>query len=438
MPAMPDFRLACFSCDVTVPLGVPILGSACGRATKISHPLQAHGIALLGAGDSVVIASVDYTSIGNASYEIWTQRLAEAAGTDRRRVMLSTVHNHTAPLEDLGANELLVREREVEMPIIDVAFHERAAAATGAALREAMTRAQPVTHIGLGEARVDRIASNRRIVGLDGKIKAMRHSSTKLVPELRDEPEGLIDPMLKTISFWNGRRPVAFLHCYAVHPMSYYGNGEVTYDFAGIARERRRAADPSMHQVYLTGCGGNTAPGKYNDGSDRCRAELTDRLDDAMRRAIAATSLEPLKRADFKLTPLPLTPRVDDGEFNNAAMRELMRNPANACFERVRGAFYLAYAQRHAAGHRIDLPVLDLGPAVIALLPGEPFVEFQLAAQNMRPDRCVMTVGYGDYGPIYICTDKAFPEGGYESGPWAFVGPGSEAVMMESLERALA
>jgi hypothetical protein len=220
--------------------------------------------------------------------------------------------------------------------------------------------------------------------------------------------------------------------------MSSNGNGEVTTDCAGIARERRRAADPSVHHVYLTGCGGNTAPGKYNDGSERMRAELADRMDDAMRRAIVATTREPLERAGFRLNPLPLVPRVGGGEFNDAAMRELMRNPANACFERVRGAFYLAYAQRHAAGHRIDLPTLDLGAAVIALLPGEPFVEFQLAAQRMRPDKLVMVMGYGDYGPIYICTDKAFDEGGYESGPWAFVGPRSEAVVIESLRRALA
>jgi hypothetical protein len=47
-------------------------------------------------------------------------------------------------------------------------------------------------------------------------------------------------------------------------------------------------------------------------------------------------------------------------------------------------------------------------------LPGEPFIEYQLAAQELRPDRFVCVAGYGDGGPGYIPTDQAYLEGGYE------------------------
>ena len=47
-------------------------------------------------------------------------------------------------------------------------------------------------------------------------------------------------------------------------------------------------------------------------------------------------------------------------------------------------------------------------------LPGEPFIEYQLAAQKLRKDTFVCVAGYGDGGPGYIPTDKAFLEGGYE------------------------
>ena len=94
---MPDFSLACFSCDVTVPLGAPILGSACVRAKYVSHPLQVQGVVLLGAGEPIVVAAADFTSIGNDSYELWTREIARGAGTTPERVMLNTTHTHTAP-----------------------------------------------------------------------------------------------------------------------------------------------------------------------------------------------------------------------------------------------------------------------------------------------------------------------------------------------------
>ena len=78
------------------------------------------------------------------------------------------------------------------------------------AVRESLPRAQPVTHLGLGEARVYKVASNRRILGPDGKVRAVRWTATK-DPAVRAEPEGTIDPIVSLVSLWNGERPVAVL-----------------------------------------------------------------------------------------------------------------------------------------------------------------------------------------------------------------------------------
>ena len=40
----------------------------------------------------------------------------------------------------------------------------------------------------------------------------------------------------------SGKRPVLAWSCYAVHPMSYYGQGEVSADFPGLARRALRVA----------------------------------------------------------------------------------------------------------------------------------------------------------------------------------------------------
>ena len=94
--------------------------------------------------------------------------------------------------------------------------------------------------LGMGQAKIEGVASNRRVVHENGAVSFGRGSRSGGSEFLANAPDGLIDPMLKTISFWNGDKPLAALHSYATHPMSYYGGGGVTSDFVGLARERRR------------------------------------------------------------------------------------------------------------------------------------------------------------------------------------------------------
>ena len=63
---------------------------------------------------------------------------------------------------------------------------------------------------------------------------------------------------------------------------------------------------------------------------------------------------------------------------------------------------------------QLDLSVLRINNAFMVYLPGESMVEFQLFAQSVKPDDFVAVAAYGDLGTGYVCTEKAFDEGGYE------------------------
>ena len=95
---------------------------------------------------------------------------------------------------------------------------------------------------------------------------------------------------------------------------------------------------------------------------------------------------------------------------------------------------FVAFANRK--DRPLTLSSLQIGRAHILDLPGECLVDYQLFAQRSAPGDFVAVAAYTDLGPGYICTDKAFEEGGYEPTDTA-VGPGSEAVLKAAVVKLL-
>ena len=288
----------------------------------------------------------------------------------------------------------------------------------------------PFTHCGIGQAKVAQVASNRRIVA-DGKVTAIRFSSTK-DPKVRAEPEGIVDPWLKTLSFWNKDKPLAALHYYATHPMSYYGDGRVSSDFCGLAREQRALDEPRVFQVYFTGCAGNVTAGKYNDGAKENRPVLRKRMYSAMKAAWQATERHALDGWKWRVELLRLTARREKSFGEQQSKADLEDATAKAP-RRINAAFQLAWLQR--LDRPIDVTCLDLGRVLVLHLPGEPFVEYQLKAQALRKERMICVAGYGDGGPGYIPTDAAYLEGGYE--PTVALAAPCEGKLNQVMERLL-
>lgn len=428
----PALRLATFSADVTVPLGHGMMGGA-WLSKSIADPLEANGFVLLGGAAPVVFVSVDWCEIRNDAYDRWQTVLAEAAHTTPDHVLVTTVHQHDAPIADLAAERLL-RSRQLAGTICDPEFHEHAVQSVARALRESLPAAQPLTHIGAGQAKVAQVASNRRYLAPDGTVHFDRTSRTSN-PAAIAADEGLIDPWLKTLSFWNGDTPLAAVSFYAVHPMSYYGAGDVSADFPGLARRQRQAGTPGVKQIYCSGASGNVTAGKYNNGEPENRAVLARRLHDAMVAAWSNTRRHAINHFTFRVVPLRLEPRDSPG-FSVAEL-EAKLVPATSPFQQCLAAMGLSWRARVDAGYRVPIPVLDFGPAQLLLLPGESYIEYQLAAQRARPDSFVCVAGYGEAACGYVPTEKHFAAHDPNLTDWSWVAPGSEARMLGAIQSAL-
>lgn len=423
--------LGVFQTDVTPPLGAPLFNAV--RARSVADPLEAHGIVLSGGEKPLVLVSLDWCEIRNQSYEQWRRVLAEAAGTDRSRVLVTCVHQHDAPYIDDVAQRLL-KENRVAEDLCDPEFNGRMLERVAAALRASLRNPRRITHVGAGQAQVKQVASNRRYVTDDGKVSYGRTSATR-DPAVRAKLIGTIDPWLKTVSFWDGDRPVAAISCYSTHPMTFYGQGGVSCDFPGIARRNRQKEMPEVAQIYCTGCAGDTIAGKFNDGSPGNRPVLAGRIQEGMRAAWAATKRQALRAVGFRCVPMRLAPRRGPG-FSLEDFRRTLADPKAARLQRFNAALGLSWRRRLDAGHAIDVPAIDLGIAQIVLMPAETFVQYQLWAQAMRPDTMVVAMGFGECAPGYIPTARDAADGYDDEYSWiAF--PECERTMRDALRAAL-
>ena len=433
-PSPPKLTLHTFSADITPPIGHALMGGGIAPARRVADPLFARGLVLSDGGRPFVVVSVEWCEIRNDAFERWRNVLGAAAGTDPERVLVSAVHVHDAPIVDLEAQRLL-ESRKAAGSICDLQFHEEAVQRVARALRDGARSKRPITHLGTGTAEVEKVASNRRYLLPDGKPNFGRTSATRNVLA-HEAPEGTIDPWLKTLSLWDGDEPVAALHCYATHPMSHYGQGEVSSDFVGQARQHRQQELPKVVQLYASGCSGNVTAGKYNDGAPANRPVLADRISRAMEQAWTSTRRHRLEQIRFRNVKLRLEPRNSPG-FTVADLERRLASDSKP-FHQCLAALGLSWRQRADTGHEIDLPTLDFGPAQLLLLPAESYVEFQLFAQEQRPDSLVMTLGYGECAPGYIPIDRAWAEGDSNLGDWCWVAPGAERAMKRAIQAALA
>ena len=433
--AAEGLRIATFQTDATPPIGYDMGYSV---VKKFGEPLLVKGVVITGAGKPVVMVAVDWVTIDGRARDEWHALLAQAAGTTPDRVTVHHLHQHDAPRGDLAVFDERARHglpEPVAAGVPDKRTWVRSVMEnSAAALTKALRQAKPVTHVGLGKANAERLGANRRIMGANGRVAMHRQSTyTNEYPadvaarikvdadedghrlsiyhpeEAKAAPEGLIDPAVRVISFWNGDRPLVALTYYASHPQVSFGKGIPTPEFVGLARERRQK-ETGVFQVYFTGAGGNITLGKYNDGSDRAREEFAGRMQDVMRRAWTATTRSALTPADVEWRTTDISLPAKYGAFKDEARAVAadIKRPAN---ERI--AAISKYVRAQALEEGTTLVVLRLGKAYSVHIPGEAFVQYQLGAQAIRPDDFVATAAYAE-GLGYIGHEKAYGEGGYE------------------------
>lgn len=420
--------------DITQPLGTPSSLGLFRTVTEIWDPLSATAVVLESDGERIALVGLDLCGLLEASHRSIRAAVAARTGLPADRVVLNVSHSHSAPYISADLQELL---RPYGLRVQDDDYALALETAVVEAVAEAADRAVPA-RVGIGRGTVERVAGNRRPKLPDGRTV---HRFGRPPQELRDLPEGLIDPQVAVIRF---DRPdggaIGAILSYSCHPTA-SGLGiptNVSADFVGHGRTAIETGFEGIC-VFLQGCAGNQGTGKWVSGTPW---EDTVAMGERFARGVAEGLRTAVPVAEGGLTvarsaiPLELDPFPSLTDLE-AAFERATHDTEFAHIVAIGDRLVLA--RRQAELGRAPIVTLAIGPDLaLVVLPGEVFLEHGLAVRAGSTFANTVVAAYNDNTLQYIPTEAAFPDGEYEvDGGWRYIRPGQGERMSAEAVRLL-
>jgi len=348
---------------------------------------------------------MDFCGLMNSAYDDLVRVLAKAVNAPEERVIIHCIHQHDAPLLNYEIEAYLSCETYPRQWWTDVL--EKCAQSAA----ECLDRMVTISSLGYNETRLHGYASNRRILGRDGKVVGMRWSRCSDT-SLRNKPVGVIDPMLRTVAFKDSSGKIAgSMNFYATHPQVSNGRNMYSADAPGEALNILEGHLGDGLHGFFTGAGGNVTAGKYSAATDLegNLLKFGRILADGISLNLGAMKWEDAGELHWQSTEFPfpvqqmdkdklLSQINDESVSHNRRLQEAVRL---TCLEYKKNTSY-------------HLSLLRTGSVRMLFLPGEPLVEYQLYAQSLIPDEFLAVAGNCSDNFLYLPLAKHFEEGGYE------------------------
>ena len=387
--------------DITPPVGSMMAAFPSGpnrtarRATEVRDPLRARVLAMSDGVESAVVCCCDVAFFR----EVDVQRIRERVASLRpsiapERIMFAASHTHSS------SETTYLFGNTPDDPYI----HEMNGR-IAQAIAEAAGRMEPVT-LRLGRIPLE-LSHNRRVTQTDGRSSMV----------LQHDPErttGPTDPDLTALRFERATgETLAVLWHWTAHALTVGPQTFVyTADYPGVACNLIEQRFAGAMALFLNGGAGNVHPRQ------------------CMRQNFEA--LEAVGR-----------------EVGDAALRAVDAAEVISCDALSFASTHCVFPNRHdnSLEVRVELAALRIGDVRFVFMPGEPFVEFQLALRERVEPPPLVFVGYSNGWCGYVPTREAYESGGYgvdlhvSDAPDASrtaLPPGAGETMVETLERLLA
>lgn len=425
-------------------------------AEGVETDLWATVLALADEGGMAAVVDLDLVAVTPGDARTIRTEVARVLGLAPEQVRVTETHNHAGPPPSTWA---WMKEGAAALRRYYDQLPDRTASAAMAA-RRALRPARVAA--GAGESRV---AVNRRERSPDGRMATGVN------------PDGIIDPHVFVVRI-DGRdeRPLAAIVGYTAHPTTMGPtNRRFSADWPGHLKRTVEAVTGAVC-LFAQGATGNVGPGPEGFTDD---ARVIKRIGGAVGSVAAGVYFDlripprrfrhervwesgaplgkwvaepepepgPRVRVMTREIRLPLRPqpplaqaeaeaetargRLNDLVGRGAAAREIEA----ATFVTKRAAMTVERARAFAG--KSDLPVelhvLQVGPAVLAGIPAEPFAEIGLAIKARSPFPHTWFGGYVGGWSGYIPTPEEYPRGGYEVDTTPFTSDAAGRVIEDTV-----
>ena len=341
--------------DITPPVGTWMMGYASRDhpCEGVHDPLFADAVAVSDGEKTVLIITLDVSSMDADGVGRIRDGLFAAAGIPAEDVLVNTSHTHSGPAT--AVRSYAPRSEEYLSRLITDAV---------AASADALKDLTPAV-LGVGAAPLD-IGCNRREETPEGKIK------------IGVDPDA---PRLAEVTVWRFTRADAddvLIFSTPIHP-SVMGpdNYLISADWAGAARRKIEEHCPDLRAVFLQGCAGNQS------------AYRTERTFETVSRH-GETTCAAVSEALAGVTQVSATPIVTT-------------------------RLQAPLPQAGGTSYPCPLHGLRIGDAVLVGIAAEVFVEYALFGREKSPARSTLICGYTDGSIGYIPVAEAYEKGGYET-----------------------
>ncbi|MEP7341601.1 MAG: neutral/alkaline non-lysosomal ceramidase N-terminal domain-containing protein [Acidobacteriota bacterium] len=376
--------------EITPPVGYPMGGYAArqGPSTGIHDPLFATVLLLKADGVSVAIVSCDLRSF--PSERIVTlareRKLAD-------HVLIAVTHNHSGPMT----------WEDKSWPKLDASWFAETEDKVLRAIEEASKKLFSArVSAGFGEIY---LGHNRRKVDTDGKVTMFWRNAEKL-------PTSPIDPTVGVIRVDDeSGKPRAVIVNYACHAVVLGpDNRMISADYPGYLARRIERELPGALCLFTQGGAGDINP--YLDKQPVAENGFAEA--EKMGNALAEEVLKIIKR---------------------------LKPPPNANSQLLAAAEVVEFRDRWDAQKTVKAGLTTLllnNDIAIATMPGEPFVDLQIALRDKSEIANTFLFGYtysvGSAGSEwigYVPTIRAASEGGYGAGYNTRVEVGAGEAMID-------
>ena len=318
---------------------------------------------------TVALCGVDLCMLRQISVERIRRSVSEKyPALSGNRVLFAATHTHAGPETSFlfGGTPEDDEIRRIESNIVEVV--ERACA--------------DMTTVEMSWGALELpLVYNRRVTNSDGR-------SEMIVEYVEGVTTGPADPALQVVRFDrdDGTPLVALCH-YTAHALTLGpGNDLFSSDYPGRIRKKIEDSFDGCTAMFLNGAAGNVH-------LLRCMRADTSALVE-MGEAIGAKAVEALS----------MTKSVHERTSGGVGQPRIRLLSDTIVFE-----------NRMDASLRVpvEIDLLDIGDLRLAFLPGEFFVEFQLAFnEKMKPGPAIF-VGYANGSQGYVPTTESYETGGY-------------------------